>query len=92
MGANYEQLGCEERTMIQLRLEQGCTLRAIACSAGRAPSTVSRELKRNGWINPAEQPRKRGHPALADGYCASLAHQCTDRIGASSPKAVALCP
>ena len=28
MGTNYEQLNCEERTMIQLSLEQGCKLRA----------------------------------------------------------------
>ena len=26
MGTNYEHLSCEERTMIQLSLEQGCTL------------------------------------------------------------------
>ena len=30
MGKKYEHLSIEERTMIQLGLEQGCTLRAIA--------------------------------------------------------------
>jgi hypothetical protein len=35
MGTNYKHLGCEERTMIQLSLEQGCTLRAIARSVQR---------------------------------------------------------
>ena len=52
MGTNYKHLSCEERTMIQLSLEQGCTLRAIARSVQRAPSSISRELNRNGWSNP----------------------------------------
>lgn len=46
METNYTHLSCEERTMIQLSLERGCTLRAIARSMQRAPSTISRELKR----------------------------------------------
>ncbi len=48
METNYKHLSCEERTMIQLSLEQGCTLRAIARSVQRAPSSISRELRRNG--------------------------------------------
>ena len=60
MGTNHEQLSCEERTMIQLSLEQGCMLRAIARSMHRAPSSISRELARNGWSNPAAAPKKRG--------------------------------
>lgn len=44
MGA-YKHLSCEERTMIQLSLEQGCKLRAIARSLHRAPSSISRELR-----------------------------------------------
>ena len=60
MGTTYKHLSCEDRTMIQLSLEQGCTLRAIARSVQRAPSSVSRELKRNGWSNPAIAPKKRG--------------------------------
>ena len=66
MGANYEQLNCEERTMIQLSLEQGCKLRAIARSLQRAPSSISRELRRNGWCNPATLPPKPGRPQLVD--------------------------
>jgi IS30 family transposase len=64
--------------MIQLSLEQGCTLRAIARSVQRAPSSISRELKRNGWSNPATAPRKRGRPAMAGGYRAPLAQQRAD--------------
>ncbi len=78
MGTNYKHLSCEERTMIQLSLEQGCTLRAIARSVQRAPSSISRELKRNGWINPATAPRKRGRPPLAGGYRAPLAQARAD--------------
>ncbi|MEX3605888.1 MAG: helix-turn-helix domain-containing protein [Burkholderia sp.] len=33
----YKHLSCEERTLIQLSLEQGCKLQAIACKlASRA--------------------------------------------------------
>jgi IS30 family transposase len=78
MGTNYRHLSSEERTMIQLSLEQGCTLRAIAGSVQRAPSSISRELKRNGWINPATAPRKRGRPPVAGGYRAPLAQQRAD--------------
>ena len=67
MGTNYKHLSCEARTLIQLSLEQGCTLRVIARSLQRAPSSISRELKRNGWTNPATGPRKRGRPLLAGG-------------------------
>jgi transposase-like protein len=65
MGTNYKHLSCEERTMIQLSLEQGCTLRAIARSVQRAPSSINRELKRNGWHIPAAAPKKRGRPPVA---------------------------
>jgi IS30 family transposase len=73
MGTNYKHLSMEERTMIQMGLEQGCTLRAIALSVQRPPSTVSRELKRNGWANPATEPRRRGRPRVAGGYRATVA-------------------
>ncbi len=56
MGTNHEHLSCEECTMIQLSLEQGCTLQAIARSVQRATSSISRELARNGWSKPAGAP------------------------------------
>ena len=79
MGTKYEHLSCEERTMIQLSLEQGSSLRAIARSVDRAPSSISRELQRNGWRNPPAGPRKRGRPPLAGGYRAPLAQRRADR-------------
>ena len=41
MGTNYKHLSCEERTMIRLSLEQGCTLRAIARSVQRADTLTT---------------------------------------------------
>ncbi len=73
MGTNYKHLSMEERTMIQMGLEQGCTLRAIALSVQRPPSTISRELKRNAWTNPAMEPRRRGRPRIAGSYRVTVA-------------------
>jgi len=86
MGTNYNHLSCEERTMIQLSLEQGCTLRAIARSVQRAPSSIGRELQRNGWSNPATAPRKRGRPPVAGGYRAPLAQQRADRLASTASR------
>ncbi|MEX3548434.1 MAG: helix-turn-helix domain-containing protein, partial [Burkholderia sp.] len=54
----YKHLSCEERTLIQLSFEQGCKLRAIARSLHRAPSSISRELRRNGWRAPEPAAKK----------------------------------
>ena len=44
-------LSLEEREEIALGLAAGCSVRQIAVRAGRAPSTVSREVRRN-WSRP----------------------------------------
>jgi transposase, IS30 family len=67
-----------------LSLEQGCTLRAIARSVQRAPSTISRELRRNGWSDPATAARKRGRPLVAGGYRAPLAQQRAGLLAGSA--------
>ncbi|MEX3548178.1 MAG: helix-turn-helix domain-containing protein, partial [Burkholderia sp.] len=65
----YKHLSCEERTLIHLSLEQGCKLRAIARSLHRAPSSISRELRRNGWRAPEPAAKQGpGRPLLAGGY------------------------
>ena len=46
MGKNHDQLGIEERTMIQTPLEMGVKPAAIAKSITRSAATVSRELRR----------------------------------------------
>jgi len=95
MGKKYEHLGIEERTMIQLGLEQRCTLRAIARSVHRSPSTITRELARNGWTCPGARPIKRGRPPVAGGYRAGAADgrarqlaatpRCPSRLATDGP-------
>jgi IS30 family transposase len=48
MGQSYDQLSLEERCEIARRYEAGESIRKIAAALGRSPSSVSRELKRNG--------------------------------------------
>ena len=43
----YHHLSPEERAVIMLERERGCSLSQIAQRLGRSPSTISRELKRN---------------------------------------------
>lgn len=47
MGTGYDQLSLEERCTISRLQAEGCSIRQIASSLDRAPSTISRELKRN---------------------------------------------
>ncbi|MEX3605579.1 MAG: helix-turn-helix domain-containing protein [Burkholderia sp.] len=57
---------CEERTMIQLSLEQGCKVRAIARTLHRGPSSISRGLRRNSWRAPEPAAKQGlGCPLLA---------------------------
>src|SRR5450759_1139135 len=74
MNTDYRQLNVDERVFVQLALERGCTLRAIARSVQRAPSTISRELARNAWIKPPKH-RGPGRPRLAGGYRAVPAQE-----------------
>jgi len=50
MGKIYKQLSIEERTMIQTQLGLGVKPAAIALALNRSPSTISRELSRNGFM------------------------------------------
>ena len=59
--AHYHQLTIEEREKIQSGLWEGWSLREIARSLGRDPSTISRELHRN-----IEGGKRRYAPRLAD--------------------------
>lgn len=76
MGKNYEHLSVEERALIQSKLELGCKLRAIARSLQRAPSTISRELKRCGWRGAScEVPTVRLRARGIDGYWCQTAQR-----------------
>lgn len=71
--AKYQQLQPEDRVTIASLCQQKLGVRAIARVLGRAPSTVSRELARNG--------------RSADSYTSVLAHQtCCIRRYAARPQ------
>ena len=92
MGTNYSQLGCEDRAVIQYGLEQGWTLRAIARSVQRDPSTISRELRRNGWQAARALPARPGRPIKAGGYRAVGAQQRATRLLTKARRAPRLRP
>ena len=48
MSKSYEHLSRDERAAIAIGLEQGLSRRAIARRLSRSPSTISREVRRNG--------------------------------------------
>ena len=48
MGKHYEQISIEERCEMARLRASGRSIRQIASTLGRAPSTIARELKRNG--------------------------------------------
>jgi IS30 family transposase len=86
MGKIYTQLSLEERTMIHTQLEMGLNPAAIALGLNRSASTLSRELRRNGWTRPTMR-RGPGRPPVAGGYRADTAHMraqactVTPRVG-----------
>lgn len=79
MTRSYEQLGAEERGVIMALSEQGGSARAIARTLRRAPSTVTRELRRNGFQRESEQCPM-GRPRVAGGYNAQRAGARARRV------------
>ena len=75
MGKIYTPLSIEERTMIHTQLEMGLNPAAIAVRLNRSASTLSRELRQNGWTRPKTR-RSPGRPPVAGGYRADAAHTC----------------
>ena len=51
MGGSYEQLSLEDRCEIARLQAAGHSIRQIAANLDRAPSTISRELKRNRGVH-----------------------------------------
>ena len=49
----YEQLSLSERIYIHSQLELGFKAAAIAAALKREPSTISHQLRRNGWKHSA---------------------------------------
>ena len=60
--------------MIQTQLSMGFKPGQIALELGRSAGTLSRELKRNGWVRP-KLPRSVGRPAIAGGYRSDVAQR-----------------
>ena len=79
MSASYQHLGIEERAHIQFLLQRRFTVRAIARTVNQAPSTILRELRRNGWVSPSA-PRRRGRPQVAGGYRAAQAQRRAEAV------------
>jgi len=77
MGRNYRHLSAEERGAIMVGKARGESARQLAAWLGRSPSTISRELARNGHREPAERPLM-GRPRLA--YDAQRAGQRAARL------------
>lgn len=72
MGEHYEQLSAEERGVIMAMVAQGASGRQIGLALNRSPSTVTRELRRNGFRHVSHVPRM-GRPRLFEGYDATRA-------------------
>ena len=84
MGKSYTHLSLEDRAVIQVQLEQGSTPCQIAISLQRSASTITRELKRNGWVSP-QTPRGPGRPPVAGGYRCEAAQRRT-RVNQCKPR------
>ena len=65
MGTHVEQLSAEERATIMVMANEGKSLRAMARSLHRAPSTISREWRRH--TPPADASGRSGYDAKLAG-------------------------
>jgi IS30 family transposase len=79
MGKHYEHLSAEERGAIMAMTSEKVSASAIALALNRATSTVTRELKRNGWKPDCERGVM-GRPPIAGGYDARRAGQRAARL------------
>ena len=84
MGTQYSHFSAEERGAIMAMKQQGQSDRAIARILGRASSSVSRELARNGCRSPSLRPAlgrpRRGYDAVRAGKRAyRLCHRARRR-------------
>lgn len=86
MGERYEHLGGEERGVIMAMTLEGRSLRVIAGVLNRAPSTIARERRRNGW-KPDGERGPLGRPAIAGGYDAKRAGARARRLRCKARRA-----
>lgn len=50
MSRHYNHLSAEERAVVQIEIQDGKSMRSIARRLGRSPSTLSREVTRQGVV------------------------------------------
>lgn len=79
MGQDYEHLSAEERGAIFSMKLEGRSTREIARALQRSASTISRELRRNGW-KPEHERGPMGRPTIAGGYNAVRAGQRASKL------------
>lgn len=79
MTRTYRQLSPEDRGAIMAMTREGRSARAIAAVLGRAPSTITRELRRNGHRVPGAAPLM-GRPRAVPGYDAQEAGRRARRV------------
>lgn len=79
MTLKYGQVSAEERGVIMGMKQGQSSARAIASALGRAPSTITRELRRNGYKT-AEEVGPMGRPRIAGGYDAKRAGVRSRRV------------
>lgn len=72
MKSIYQQLSAEERGVIMAMTLQGSSARAIALALTRSTSTITREMRRNGYLSDKEIGPM-GRPRIAGGYDARRA-------------------
>lgn len=79
MPASYQQLSAEERGTIMAMKREDSSAREIAHCLGRAASTITRELRRNGYKT-ANEVGSMGRPRIAGGYDAHRAGVRSRRV------------
>jgi IS30 family transposase len=73
MSKKYRHLSAEDRGAISVLIQQGQSIRSIAAMLHRSPSTISRELKRNGWRPAIQGKAVMGRPRQSPAYEAERA-------------------
>lgn len=93
MATGYRHLDLDERIEIEKLLDRpGATIRGIARTLGRSPSTISREITRGGWrpsnenasYTPYRDAALRGEEATPVQYRAGRAQKRANRRAANS--------
>jgi transposase, IS30 family len=84
MGKQYRHLDEQERALIETQLRLGLKPSAIAGSLLRSRSTVTREIRRNGWQSSAELAARR-QSRIAGGYRCVVASRRA-RVLATTPR------